>query len=404
MSYVGANTGYIISNVDIGANLITKDYLIDAYPTLAEPFRTAGLWTWGQNSYGQIGVNDRIHRSSPVQTATSGSNFWIQITSGNRAVAAIKTDGTLWGWGLNYGGQLADNTTIQRSSPVQVFGGGTNWSQVSMSKSNRLTGAIKSDGTLWMWGGTIAFSIGDNATIVRSSPVQIFGGGTNWKQVACGGSHTGAVKTDGTLWMWGNNNSGCLGNNLVFDGRSSPIQVTGTNWSLIDTGFDRTAAIKTDGTLWTWGVNSSGELGDNSTVNRSSPVQIFGGGTNWKDVKISSSAMAAIKTDGTLWTWGSQSFGFLGDNSPFNKSSPVQTVAGGTNWLSIATGSESCAAIKTDGTLWVWGNNGQGRLGDNSIANKSSPVQTALSGTSWRRVSAGGYNIVGIRDDSDSLL
>ena len=146
-----------------------------------------------------------------------------------------------------------------------------------------------------------------------------------------------------------------------------------------------------DGTLWTWGYNPYGSLGDNTTTNKSSPVQTIAGGTNWKQVSASGSHTAAIKTDGTLWTWGQNNFGQLGDNTTTSKYSPVQTIAGGTNWKQVSCGTMHTAAIKTDGTLWIWGSNSYGQLGDNTTTYKSSPVQTISAGTDWKQVSCG-YN------------
>ena len=146
------------------------------------------------------------------------------------------------------------------------------------------------------------------------------------------------------------------------------------------------------GTLWLWGYNLYAQLGDNTTTNRSSPVQTVSGGTDWKLVNSGWYHTTAIKTDGTLWTWGRNDNGGLGDNSRTRRSSPVQTVAGGTNWKSVDGGHLIFAAIKTDGTLWAWGSNGVGQNGDNSTTKRSSPVQTVAGGTNWRSVSCGVYN------------
>ncbi|NDD85210.1 DUF4376 domain-containing protein [bacterium] len=203
-------------------------------------------------------------------------------------------------------------------------------------------------------------------------------GGTNWKQVACGGSHTACIKTDGTLWMWGRNDNGRLGTNDTTH-RSSPVQTVagGTNWKQVAGGGNYTGCIKTDGTLWMWGSNGSGQLGDNTTNDKSSPVQTVVGGTNWKQVACGSHT-GCIKTDGTLWMWGYNFYGQLGDNTGTNRSSPVQTVAGGTNWKQVACGGNHTACIKTDGTLWMWGYNFFGQLGDNTGTTRTSPVQTII--------------------------
>ena len=360
------------------------------------------LWLWGHNQFGALGDNTQTHRSSPVQTVSGGTN-WKQVAGGGYHTAAIKTDGTLWTWGWNDFGQLGDNSITNKSSPVQTVSGGTNWKQVSGGYLH--TAAIKTDGTLWTWGRNYYYgSLGNNTRTDRSSPVQTVSGGTNWKLVAGGGYHTAAIKTDGTLWLWGYNNNGQLGDNSI-TGTSSPIQTVsaGTNWKQVSCGYLNTAAIKTDGTLWTWGFNAQGQLGDNTPDWRSSPVQTVSGGTNWKQVAGGGYITAAIKTDGTLWLWGTNGVGELGDNTRTNRSSPVQTVSAGTNWKQVAGGgSGHTAAIKTDGTLWLWGLNGiiggDGQLGDNSITHRSSPVQTVSGGTNWKQVAVGDYHTAAIRD------
>ena len=340
-------------------------------------FSSGGLWTWGTNNWGQLGDGTTINKSSPVQTIAAGTN-WKQVAAGEYCSTAIKTDGTLWTWGFNLEGQIGDNTTISKSSPVQTIAGGTNWKQVSVS---RHVAAIKTDGTLWTWGSNVYGQLGDGTTIDKSSPVQTIAAGTNWKQVAAGSGITAVIKTDGTLWMWGNNGYGQLGDGTRIT-KSSPVQTIagGTNWAQVSiSGFRFVAAIKTDGTLWTWGSNYYSGLGDGTTIDKSSPVQTIAGGTNWKQVSGSS----AIKTDGTLWVWGFNNYyGNLGDGTTISKSSPVQTIAGGTNWKQVSGSS----AIKTDGTLWTWGYNNDGSLGDGTTIDKSSPVQTIAGGTNWKQV------------------
>ena len=307
------------------------------------------LWTWGYNQWGTLGNNTTVNTSSPVTTIAGGTN-WQKISCGsNNYTLAIKTDGTLWTCGYNTKGALGDNTTVHKSSPVTTVAGGTNWKQVS-GGNNHAT-AIKTDGTLWMWGDNSSGQLGDNTTVAKSSPVTTAGGkggvsGTaDWKQVAGGTGHTAAVKTDGTLWTWGLNDNGQLGDNTTL-AKSSPVTTIagGTNWKQVAGGAYHNAAVKTDGTLWTWGYNGFGGLGDNTTVNKSSPVTTITGGTNWKQVAAGNGITAAVKTDGTLWNWG-YNIGSLGDNTVVAKSSPVTTIAGGTNWKQVACGASFTAAI-----------------------------------------------------------
>jgi alpha-tubulin suppressor-like RCC1 family protein len=399
---MGILTGYKKPDgSDIGMNLVEKSYLIDRYPELVDTFRFAGLWLWGANGLGQLGNNTTTSRSSPVQTVAGGAN-WRQVVSGSHT-AAIKTDGTLWLWGGNSNGQLGDNSSTNKSSPVQTVSGGTNWKQVACGDLN--TAAIKTDGTLWLWGRNDFGILGDNTNTRRSSPVQTVAGGTNWKQVEFGNVHTAAIKTDGTLWSWGFNSDGRVGDNTVTV-RSSPVQTisAGTNWKQVSCGAGHSAAIKTDGTLWLWGAGGDGRLGNNTTTSRSSPVQTVSGGTNWKLVSGGGYHTSAIKTDGTLWSWGLNAYGVTGDNTGTSRSSPVQTVSGGTNWQQVACGNLHTASIKTDGTLWMMGLPTSGQLGNNTTAFVLSPVQTISGGTNWKQVTGGSDHTAAIRDNSDDYL
>ena len=394
-----ANTGFTVAGTEVSNPFVPKSYLIDRYPELAYAFKNAGLWGWGNNSFGQLGDNTNTPKSSPVQTVSGGTN-WKQVSAGaDGFTCCIKTDGTLWNWGYNAWGQLGNNNRSSQSSPVQTVAAGTNWKQVSCGRN--FVAAIKTDGTLWMWGYNGEGQLGDNTIAAKSSPVQTVAGGTNWKQVSLG-MHAAAIKTDGRLWVWGRNQSGELGTNTSsFTDKSSPVQTVaaGTNWKQVSAAPEITAAIKTDGTLWAWGRNDIGVLGDNTTVAKSSPVQTVAAGTNWKQVSVGNFSISAIKTDGTLWLWGYNAYGQLGTNDLTQYSSPVQTVAAGTNWKQVSI-ARSTSAIKTDGTLWVWGDNVNGQLGDNTIIKKSSPVQTIAGGTNWKQCSVGYKCQSVIRDDS----
>jgi len=395
---MAANTNYQQNGTDLSYVYVTKEYIMDWYPDLVTQLKTPQLWTWGWNIFGELGDNTTVNKSSPVTTVAGGTN-WKQVAAAifrTQQTAAIKTDGTLWTWGHGSFGELGDNTAVNKSSPVTTAGGGTNWKQVACGYWN--AAAIKTDGTLWSWGYNGYGQLGDNTAVNKSSPVQPTGGGTNWKQVACG-YHTAAIKTDGTLWSWGYNSNGQLGDNTVVS-KSSPVTTVagGTNWKQVACGYTHTAAIKTDGTLWTWGSNSNGQLGNNTAGDKSSPITTVAGGTTWKQVAGGSFHTAAIKTDGTLWTWGSNGNGQLGNNSTVDISSPVTTAGGGTNWKQVAGGSYQTAAIKTDGTLWTWGYNGYGNLGDNTAVDKSSPITTVAGGTNWKQVAGGNSHTVAISE------
>jgi alpha-tubulin suppressor-like RCC1 family protein len=381
------------------------------------------LWAWGEGGSGRLGNNDSLNnRSTPVTTFSGGTN-WKQVSCSYDFTTAVKTDGTLWVWGNNSFSKLGNNETSaisRKATPITTFAGGANWKQVSAdcnTNSGIGVAAVKTDGTLWLWGSNSNGQLGNTDLILRSTPITTFVGGTNWKQVCYSDGSTLSLNDNGVnklLYGFGNNYYGNLG---FADGTSFkdvfPTQVEGnfSNWkqvscSNITGGADPVAAIKTDGTLWVWG--NSGSLGTNDTINKSTPVTTFAGGTNWNVVHCATNIMSAIKTDGTLWTWGTNSSAQLGTNDTINKSTPVTTFAGGTNWKQISSAGYSCAAIKTDGTLWVWGNNSsssEGRLGTNDTINKSTPVTTFAGGSNWTQANMIGYaNLILLKTDGTLWL
>ncbi len=340
------------------------------------------LYAWGYNFYGQIGDNNRTTLSSPIQIPGSWSSLKNDTTYSTFNLG-VRNNKTLWAWGSNTYGQLGDNSRTLRSSPTQIPG--TTWSGALATWYNAASAATKTDGTLWTWGQNNPGGLGQNNRTNYSSPVQI--PGTTWptdnEKLGGGEMGFGAIKTDGTLWVWGaSQSSNWLGQNQGGTVRiSSPVQVgSDTNWKTFKGGGagDIAYALKTDGTLWAWGRGLAGQLGQNQGgpgINYSSPVQIPG--TTWDKQSSSSYGCAAIKTDGTLWVWGKNLKGTLAQNN-INPgySSPVQVPG---TWSSVAFGEEQIIAGKTDGTLWVWGEAAQGRLGLNSNVDYSSPVQ--LPGT-----------------------
>jgi alpha-tubulin suppressor-like RCC1 family protein len=377
---------------DINYKFTENGIVYDFYDVFvpAENFRQPSLFTWGIDDDARLGTNGGGNRSTPVTTFAGGTT-WKSVACGVEHTAAIKTDGSLWTWGRGNDGRLGNFSTTARSTPVTTFAGGNNWKSVICGSYH--TAAIKTDGSLWVWGAN-SVQLGINATGSRSTPVTTFAGGNDWKQVSGGQEHTAAVKTDGSLWVWGVGTNGRLGN---FDTtqRNTPVTTFagGNNWKQVSCGDFHTAAVKTDGTLWTWGSNntfgfSTGQLGVNDLVDRSTPVTTFAGGTNWKSVSCGSYHTAAIKTDGSLWVWGRNNVGQSGGGSA--GITPITTFAGGTNWKSVTSGLDHITAIKTDGTLWVWGRNNNAQLGTNDTTQRNTPVTTFAGGNNWKST-GGGY-------------
>jgi hypothetical protein len=285
---------------------------------------------------------------------------------------------------------LGDNTYSQRVTPRQI-GTDTNWKQVAGGSFH--SSAVKTDGTLWVWGYNFYGQLGDNTRTDKLTPIREINSSTNWKQVTAGDSFCSAIKTDGTLWAWGRNTSAHLGDNS-FSSRSTPRQIgTDTNWKQVFAGptSAHAQAIKTNGTLWAWVNNFYGQLGDNTRATRSTPRQI-GTDTNWKQVAGGGNHSLAIKTNGTLWGWGYNFYGQVGDNTSGNlnpaRSTPRQ-IGTDTNWKQVAAGHNHCSAIKTDGTLWNWGRGFA--VADNSTTSRSTPRQEFSLSANWKQVS-GGYN------------
>ena len=266
----------------------------------------------------------------------------------------------------------------------------TTWSKVAAGIIGDANAAIKTDGTLWTWGHNNYGQLGQGNITNLSSPVQV-GAGTNWSEIAIG-NFAVAVKTDGTLYAWGYNGSGNLG---VGDTTrlSSPVQIGAlTTWSKITIGAAHCLALKTDGTLWAWGSSFNGQLGQGNTTNYSSPVQV-GALTTWSKVGAApSNGSAALNTSGQLFTWGRNSEGQLGLGDTTQRNSPVQ-VGALTNWAKIEGGSNCFAAIKTDGTLWGWGSNNNGQLGQgNTTTPINSPVQVGAL-TNWLKVAISNHTL-----------
>ena len=336
------------------------------------------MWLAGKNEQGSMGQNQRydapspgdVGRSSPTQIAGD----WNDVAVLQKAVAAVKTDGTLWVWGQNNKGQLGQNDVTYRSSPTQIPG--TTWKRVGGGRNVVI--ATKTDGTLWSWGDNGYGQLGDNSTIRKSSPVQV-GSGTDWDWTVAGGYASGAVKTDGTFWTFGNNNDRQLGHNDQTE-RSSPVQI-GSGVTQAEMGKETTYFVS-GSTGRSCGTNSEGQLGHNNETHYSSPRQVPG---SWKALSCGSDKVGGgIKTDGTLWAFGDGTSGVLGQNEAGVKHTSPKQIGSDTTWHTLTGAKDGGAcfiATKTDGTLWAWGSNNAGKFMQNNEQSYSSPIQ--IPGTLW---------------------
>ena len=370
---------YYVTNTETGGGVYSANIILLSDATQKQ------MWSWGDNRCYALG--GAYVSYTPIQEPPRDKDVK-SIAAGELFGSFIKENGTLWSWGNNLCGQLGLNFLGGFGDrPCQEKTYSCNW--VKASHGCQHTMALKNDGTLWTWGCNTTGLLGDGTVIVRSLPVQVIGG-LLWKDIAAGYEHSMGITTDNKLYSWGANSVGHLGDNTTIS-KSSPVQESSlsTNWCALAAGQGTGYAIKTDGSLWVWGWNGCGQLGDNTVVNKSSPVREASSSSNWCAVSSKCRFVAAIKTDGSLWTWGDNACGQLGINTIISKSSPVREISSSTNWCQVSTGNCFVAAIKTDGSLWSWGNNFCGQLGDGTINAKSSPVRESTSASNWVSVSAG---------------
>ena len=252
--------------------------------------------------------------------------------------------------------------------PVQVVGL-TDVAAISAGHFHSL--AVKSDGTVWAWGWNDMGQLGDGTTTDRPAPVLVQGL-SDVVAVAAGTYHSLAVKSDGTAWAWGWNAYGQLGDGTT-TARHTPVQVSGlAAVTAIGPGDRHSLALRSDGTVWAWGKNDYGQLGIGSTQNAHAPVQVPGL-ADMAAIAPGYWHALALKTDGTVWTWGRNRYGAIGDGTTDDRLSPVQ-VPGLADIVSIAGGGYISLARKHGGTVWTWGFNNHGQIGDGTTDDRLSPV------------------------------
>jgi uncharacterized repeat protein (TIGR01451 family) len=331
----------------------------------------------------------------------------IALSAGQQHSVAVKQNGTVWAWGDNTQGQLGDGTTEQRATPVQVFdpneptGYLTGVTAISSGTAYGLnvighTLALKQNGTVWGWGNGYEGQLGDGEQVLRSAPVQVehisdpTGYLTNIIAIGAGDVHSVAARADGTVWSWGNNGYGQLGDGSTTR-RLTAVQVTGlSDVVAVAAGENHSVALKQDGTVWAWGNNSYGQLGDGYWAQRITPVQVVdptdpsGRLTGVTAISAGGAFTLALKSDGTMRAWGFNLDGRLGDgtsgssnwkNTPVRVVDPTDPTSYLTGIIAIACGDSHSMAVKQGGTVWTWGYNGRGQLGDGTKTNRNTPGQ-----------------------------
>jgi alpha-tubulin suppressor-like RCC1 family protein len=355
------------------------------------------LWAWGSNASGQLGGGSTSPAATPAATGTAlptrstalGSSFGL----------AVRADGTLWAWGDNTGGQLGTGTTTGRTRPVQI-GTDNDWVQVAAGTSFSL--ALKANGTVWAWGlnnfGQLGSTINSGTTVASTTPAQV---GTGvYTRIAAGAFHGLALAPDGSLYAWGNNTYGQLGNGTSsLPSAANPgLALVSGSYTQVAAGISHTVALRADGSLYAWGINDRGQLGISQNFGsgnaNSLPVRATAG--TYAAVATGAYHTLALAADGTLATWGSNSDGQLG-NLPRSTASAftASLVAGIYN--QVAAGALHSLALRADGTLWAWGNNTSGQLGLGNASTVNAPTQEATRATSWVTLansSAGNFSLV----------
>ncbi|MDM8541107.1 choice-of-anchor D domain-containing protein [Desulfococcaceae bacterium HSG9] len=363
------------------------------------------VWAWGSNSDGQLGIGETpSEKTTPVHVATDalGQDFKSikAVAAGRYHSVALKTDGTVWTWGSNSHGQLGHGTSgtdQKETKPGQVsisyfdhMGQEISTDVLkdvdAIAAGKFYTVVLKNDKTVWAWGSNAYGQLGNNSGESSITPVQVVTDiyGTkleNIKAISAGYAHTIALKEDGTVWAWGYNQYGQVGDGSSLPA-TSPVVVAKQVGSLsgvvqIATGQNHSLALEDNGnstTVWAWGWNENGQLGDGSTTNYSTPRQvdlsniiaIAGGGYH----------SLALDNNGMVWAWGKNSYGQLGTGDFTQKTSPV-TSALTTFGTSIAAGDEH-SIVLSDNDLWIWGSDESGQLGDdNNKVDQNLPVQIA---------------------------
>ena len=363
------------------------------------------LWTWGYDQRAaQFGIN--TFRPGQVGSDTNWSTVSAGGNQDSAVIAALKKDGTLWTWswpvqwGL-WGLEMhLRGPIIAPMLPAQV-GKDRDWAAVSVGGGH--IAALKKDGTLWIWGANQHGQFGDGTTTARTAPAQV-GKDRDWAAVSAGTAHTAVLKRDGTLWTWGWNMYGQLGIGTAGDLRAfasgtryppsdadehTPVQVgKDRDWATVSAGSHGSAAIKTDGTLWAWGIHGIAAPGVGIQVR---PAQV-GKDRDWASVSLGYNAStffrdeseqaAALKKDGTLWSWGGNQHGQLGDGTTTLRTAPAQ-VGKDRDWADVSVRTTHTAALKADGTLWTWGSNSHGELGEGTLPDgggaRYSPARNAPS-------------------------
>ena len=351
--------------------VITVQVSAAAGSTLTNNASITGFWQDPVLANNSVSIQTEVReaaRFANVIKVSGGGNF---LVSGH--TIALKSDGTVWAWGINNVGQLGDGTTFNSINVPSLVLGLSNVTDVDAGGNHSV--ALKSDSSIWGWGQNTFRQSGDVAQDSRPRAGRIEGLTGTFTAVSAGGAHSLALRSDGTVWGWGSNGGGELGNGTTAFSTYPAVQASGlTNVVSISAGYGFSLAVKGDGTLWGWGSNHDSVLAlPSSTVFSNTPIQI----TSITDVRAVAGGgthTLALKNDGTVWAWGENSQGQLGSGEGFGTFATPRRVVGLTNVVAVSAGNRHSLALKSDGTVWSWGNNVHGQLGNDSTNNSNVPI------------------------------
>jgi len=361
------------------------------------------VWACGSNAAGQLGVGAVALRTTPVEV--SGVGDVKSLALGLFHGLALKTDGSVKGWGTNGYGQIGDGTQADREKPVALpaLSG-----VVGVAAGDYNSAAVTTAGQVWTWGDNTYGQLADASVTERTTPLAV-SGLTGMTTVDSEGNHVLALKSNGTVWAWGDNSHGQLGNGAsTLSPVNTPVQVsTSTGMgtvSAVAAGRTHSLALTATGEVWSWGSNDEGQLGDGGTASHTSPVHVTGLGGLSPVVAVAAGDghSVALKADGTLWAWGDNAHGQLGDGTDDDQLSPIQ-ITGISGVVSVTASEHHTAVVLSDGAVWSWGYNHSGQLGDGSTDDQINPAEV-LQVTGAVMVAAGNIGTAAVKEDGSVVV
>jgi alpha-tubulin suppressor-like RCC1 family protein len=320
------------------------------------------VWAWGLNDTKQLGDVPIIGSEVPIAVKGLPSKA-IGIAAGDDFSLALESDGSVWAWGHNDRGQLGNGTNVQSGKPARVKG--LTGKFVAIAAGWFFALALRSDGTVWGWGFDYAGQLGNGSNDDTTSAVEVTGLTGRVVSIACGFSHSLAVMSNGSVWAWGDNSSGELGTKTQDVFQNTPVAVDGLSSGVtaVAGGTDQSLALKADGSVWSWGVIRLPTSGASFGSDSPTPVAGIEGakaiGAGW-DLDV------VLESNGSVWSWG-ENLGDFGSGAGGDSTTPVQATGVPAGVTTIKVKYADVYAITASGSVWAWGNNNQGELGNGTI-------------------------------------